>query len=112
MRRVLTLKSPLRNETRWVQGENCDAVEHVDGGYEIHVGSAMLRVEGDKVDHFEQDPRPGYAHEQANRATDLPSFAKQEPDGSFTCTEPRCGKNVKKLHALRVHHGTVHGGER
>lgn len=81
------------------------------GGYEIHVGPRLLVIPEHKVDHLEQEPRPGYDQEQANAGRALPSYVQDVGDGTYGCKT--CGRiNFKTVHAVKVHFGTQHGGDR
>jgi hypothetical protein len=108
----LRLKFAISGGDSWFKvggdGANCDAIERVDGGYEIHRGSDMVRVEAADVQYFRQNPRPGFAREQREQAAkNQPTYAEPLPDGTWRCKE--CGFEAKKLHSLKVHHGHVHG---
>lgn len=110
VRRELRLSHKVEGDDFFSVGYNCDAIERVDGGYEVHVGSKLLRVESAHVASYVQDPRPGYAQEQRDAAvTDVPSYATKLADGTWQCA---CGETKRTLHAVRVHHGRAHGSER
>jgi len=101
------LVHPLAGERVFEVGSNCDRIERVNGGYEVIRGSALFRLSASRVDYFHQDPRPGFEIERANAARELPTYAKAEKDGTFSCT--LCAANLRTVHALRVHHGRSHG---
>lgn len=91
-------------------GANCDAIERVDGGYEVHRGPEVVRVEAPDVQYFRQSPRPGYAQERRDAASTVPRFAEPQADGSFRCRD--CGVTKRTLHAMRIHYGKTHSAER
>jgi len=109
VKRELRLTHPIDGETWFSVGQNCEAIERIDGGYEIHRGSSVIRIEPHRVDSFVQDPRPGFAQQQRDAASDVPGFATKNADGTWTCS---CGAVKRSLHALKIHHGKAHGGER
>lgn len=110
VRKELHLVTPVHGERVYVVGQNCDAIEKNGAGYIIHKGSAMFDVGHGKVDHYFQDPRPGYANELAAKAEkEAPSFGKKLDDGSWQCM---CGHEAKTLHSLKVHYGKAHSGDR
>lgn len=81
------------------------------GSYDVHVGSRLINVPAHKVDHFEQDPRPGFVQAERDAARGfLPSFAVPLNDGTFDCKA--CGYNARTVHALKIHNGRAHGDER
>lgn len=114
IRKELHLMSPMGKERVFVAGEDgCTHIDHLPGGagYEVHKGSKLLKVPEHRVEHFEQDPRPGYDLEQANAANPLPSFVAEVSDGTYGCrTCSRIG--FKTVHAVKAHFGKAHGGER
>lgn len=82
-----------------------------DGSYDVHIGSRLVNVPAHKIDHFEQDPRPGYVQAERDAARGfLPSFAVPKNDGTFDCKA--CGYNARTVHALKIHNGRAHGEER
>lgn len=113
VRQALHLLTPMGGTRIFVAGEDgCTRIEHLPGGagYEVYAGSKMLKVPEHRVDHFEQDPRPGYEQELANASRPMPDFAEPNGDGTYKCLE--CGKSSPSLHALKVHHGRAHGEQR
>jgi hypothetical protein len=114
IRQELHLLTPMSGTRIFVAGEDgCTRIDHLPGGagYEVHQGAKLIKVPEHRVEHFEQDPRPGYELEQANAASELPSFVKETGDGSFGCAT--CGrKGFRSVHAVKVHFGREHGGER
>jgi len=113
MRQALHLKHPLDGAMSYeLNVEGCVRIEPLaGGGYEVHIGTRLVRVPESRVDYFVQDPRPGYAHEQRNREREeLPSYAVPADDGAFTCKE--CGAGAKTLHALKIHYGRSHSARR
>ena len=111
VRRELRLLHPVDGERTYIVGENCDAIEKNGNGYNVHKGAALIHIGEHRVDHYFQDPRPGYGQEQRDAAESaLPSYAEQLDDGAFYCKA--CGTEKKTLHALKTHYGIAHGGER
>lgn len=110
VRKRLSLLFPVQGETMFHMGgdaPNCDAITRLpSGGYEIQRGREQFIVEAGRVDHYWQDPRPGYEQEQRDAARDLPSFAEALEDGTFLCRT--CNHVAKSVHALKVHHGRQH----
>jgi hypothetical protein len=113
IRQELHLLTSLGGARVFVAGEDgCTRIDHLPGGagYEVHQGSKLLKVPEHRVEHFEQDPRPGYELEQANAANALPKFVAELPDGTFGCRT--CNKiGFRTVHAVKVHFGREHGGE-
>lgn len=86
---------------------NCESITpRPDGGYEIVRGSQLRIVSSTRVDHYFQDPRPGYDQEQIDKERELPSYAEALPDSTFLCRT--CNHVAKSIHALKVHHGKRH----
>jgi hypothetical protein len=114
IRQELHLLTNTSGKRVFVAGEDgCTHIEHLPGGagYEVHQGPKLIKVPEHRVEHFEQDPRPGYELEQANQAKGLPSFVKDVGDGSFGCQ--RCGRlGFKSVHSVKVHFGKEHSGDR
>jgi hypothetical protein len=107
VRKRLTLIFPVDGSTVYTVGENCDAINPMPGGgYEVVKGSEVRHVPATRVDHYFQDPRPGYEQEQRDAGKDLPSYAEALADGTFLCRD--CNHTAKTVHALKVHHGKRH----
>lgn len=114
IRRELHLLAPMAGNRIFVVGtDGCTHIEHLPGGagYEVHIGPKQLRVPEHRVEHYEQSPRPGYEQEQRDASRDLPSYVTPMGDGSYGCSA--CGRLAfRSVHAVKVHHGKEHGGER
>jgi hypothetical protein len=111
VRRALHLTSPIDSFPGvrvFVVGElDVTAIEQAESGaYDVHVGPKLVRVPAHRIDHYEQDPRPGYGRERP----DFPSYAVPQKDGTFDCGE--CGRNFHHVHGLKVHFGINHGDQR
>lgn len=116
MRRALHLATTLESfpgvRTFTVGKDDVTSIEAADAGaYDVHIGPKLVRVPAHKVDHYEQDPRPGYEREQANRVKTLPSYVRDFHDGAFGCVH--CpSKFFESVHAVQVHFGIQHGDQR
>jgi hypothetical protein len=113
IRRALHLVTNVEGKAMFVVGEDdCQAISALPGGagYEVTLGAKLLRIPEHRVAHFEQVPRPGYEQGQRDAKRELPSFAIDNGDGSFTCKE--CGASARSVHALKTHYGRAHGDQR
>src|SRR5689334_13704833 len=106
-KKSLHLVFPVNGTHVYTVGENCDSIIRLaDGGYEVAQGPDQYTISPERVAHYFQSPRPGYAEEQRNAEKPLPAYAEALEDGTFLCKA--CNHTAKSLHALKVHHGKAH----